>query len=94
MTFRMEDLLVAVLPNDVHAEKGDCTQCTRCTEKTAPPSPCASTDPETQGGCQCDVTCERATDCDDSSSAEPTKKSWRDEQFAGLSQQLTIALSR
>ena len=42
MTFRMDDLLIDVLPRDqeMKKDKGDCGKCTLCTNDTGPPSPC------------------------------------------------------
>ena len=39
MTFRVDDLLVAVLPAEMAADKG-CPKCSKCTNRTATGSPC------------------------------------------------------
>jgi hypothetical protein len=83
VTFRVDDLLVAVLPAEMAADKG-CPKCSKCTNRTATGSPCQPNDPNTQN-CPC------------LTSQDKTRKkaqTWRDEQFALLSTELEEALSR
>jgi hypothetical protein len=84
VTFRVDDLLVAVLPEHLAADKG-CPKCSKCTNRTATGSPCQPGDPDTQN-CPCLT-----------SQQDKTRKkaqTWRDEQFALLSTELEEALSR
>jgi hypothetical protein len=86
MTFRVDDLLVTLLPEHLAADKA-CPKCSKCSERSATPSPCTPDDPHTQN-CGCIQS--------GSQQPKPTKKSetWRDEQFVLLSQALEEALSR
>jgi hypothetical protein len=43
MTFRIDDLTVAVLPDRYAIEAADCTKCTKCTLRTGGPSGCEDT---------------------------------------------------
>jgi hypothetical protein len=83
VTFRVDDLLVSVLPEHMAADKG-CPKCSKCTNRTATPSPCDPTDPNSNN-CQCIATQQDKT---------RRAQSWRDEQFSLLSQELEEALSR
>lgn len=96
MTFRMDELMVAVLPSgDPYAEAADCTPCTKCTARTAPPSPCPITDPLTGGGCiVCAETCTNDSNCDNTVQTEIATKSWREQQYSLLSSQLEAAMVR
>ncbi len=84
MTFRVDDLLVSVLPEHMAADKG-CPKCSKCTNRTATPSPCDPNDPNSNN-CECIA----------ASQSDKTRKvrSWRDEQFSLLSQELEEVLSR
>jgi hypothetical protein len=86
MTFRVDDLLVTLLPERLAADK-ECPKCSKCSERSATPSPCTPDDPNTHN-CGCIQS--------GSQQPKPTKKSetWRDEQFVLLSQELEEALSR
>jgi hypothetical protein len=84
VTFRVDDLLVAVLPETMAGETPGCQQCSQCTDRTATPTPCTPNDPHTQN-----CTVPTSSDC-----PEVTKEQWRDEQFAMLSRDLENALSR
>lgn len=87
MTFRVDDLLVTLLPEHLAADKGkECPKCSKCSDRTATPSPCTPNDPNTQN-CGC---------LQSGSQKQKTTKSeaWRDEQFALLSRELEEALSR
>jgi hypothetical protein len=86
VTFRVDDLLVAVLPEQMEMEKDKgCPQCSKCTNRTATPTPCGDRDPNTEN-CLCIAP----------PSEQPAKKtqSWRDEQFDLLSRELDEALTR
>lgn len=83
MTFRVDDLLVAVLPAEMTAAKG-CPKCSKCTNRTATGSPCQPNDPNTEN-CPC-LTSQDKT--------RQKAQAWRDEQFALLSTELEEALSR
>jgi hypothetical protein len=83
VTFRVDDLLVSVLPEHMVAEKG-CPKCSKCSDRSATPSPCDPNDPNSNN-CQCIMT---------PGDKKRQTKSWRDEQFTILSQELEEVLSR
>jgi hypothetical protein len=85
VTFRVDDLLVSVLPEHMAADKG-CPKCSKCTNRTATPSPCDPNDPNSNN---C-ATCIGASENDKTRRSQ----SWRDEQFELLSQELEEVLSR
>jgi len=85
VTFRVDDLLVAVLPESMAKEKG-CPKCSRCTNRTATVSPCDPNDPNSANCPPC-VTTEQC-------STKKKAQTWRDEQFALLSRELEEALTR
>ena len=98
MTFRIDDLLVSVLPSAIEAAEQPTKQdpnCTQCTCQTAPPTPCC--DAATSPCHMCEQTCEDNTDCDDTGTTgnpAKTKNEWRSQQFDLLSRELEVALSR
>jgi hypothetical protein len=73
MTFRVEDLSVALLPERYEIEMADqctqCTKCTKCTAKTGGPSDCTCPSGK---DCACDNT---------GSGSSPTKKAEADLEF-------------
>jgi hypothetical protein len=83
VTFRVDDLLVAVMPEGLSKDKG-CPKCSKCTKPTAVPSPCQPDDPNTQNCPPC-IGSDRGT---------RKAQTWRDEQFALLSEELEEVLSR
>jgi hypothetical protein len=81
MTFRIDDLLVAVLP-EPEAKGPACGNCTHCTKPTGDPTGCTTPNTEGRGGC-----C-----CDDSGQAKKPKKARREEEFAVVAAQLEEVL--
>ena len=60
MVFRIDDLMVSVLPDHRDmADGGDCTACTECTADTAPPSTC---DDNTTSACDGNAPVEAAAE--------------------------------
>lgn len=80
MTFRIDDLLVAVLP-ETEAKGKPCGNCTHCTKPTGDPTGCTTPNTQGRGGC-----C-----CDDSGQQRP-RKAQRDEEFALVAAQLEEVL--
>ena len=81
MTFRIDDLTIAVLPERYAVDAADCTKCTKCTQRTGGPSGCSDT-VSSAGNC-----CDGRGD-----SSASTKRTKSEDHLAALMAQLDEVL--
>ncbi len=96
MTFRVDDLLVTVLP-EYMVESAGCPECSKCTDRTGTQSPCDPDKPNSENCPPCDPGHPLTVGVCTQSQERPGKaqaETWREEQFATLARDLELALSR